>query len=796
MRHPFLYLVIALICHHASMAQTTAIRGQLRDAYSNEAIPFANIIIQNTNTGTTSDENGRFELGNLKAGFVQLQISSLGYKTKVTEQIMVSLYRITSVVVEMEPTAKEITEIQVVGATFRSRPESPLSSKNIGLEQIEKSAGANRDISKVVQSLPGVGGTVAYRNDLIVRGGGPSENRFYLDGIEIPNLNHFSTQGASGGPVGILNVDFIREVDYYSSAFPSSRGNALSSVFDIKQIDGNPDKPLFKATVGASELALSANTPLSEKTTALFSVRRSYLQFLFEALDLPFLPTFNDIQFKTKTRLSKKDEITFIGLGALDQFKFNKNVTPTPENQYILDYLPVNEQWNYTIGASYKHYFTKSFITLVASRNHLNNKAYKYKDNIETVNNLSYDYLSNETENKLRFEYSAHPNEYTIATGAGMEYVSYDNRTFAKSFDTNGAFEKNYQSDLNFYKYYLFGNVSRAVFNDHLTLSAGLRLDANSYSSDMGRLDQQISPRLAASLKVTSKLYFNTNVGRYFQLPAYTTLGFRLPDGELKNKANRIKPIQADHLIAGLEYRPNSYTRITVEGFYKKYKHYPFSVTDSVSLASKGGDYGVFGDEEVTPTSKGKTYGLELYATQRLRGGYNFILSYTFVRSEFTDYKNDYVPSAWDSKHLLTLTASKSLRNNWDIGIRWRFVGGLPFTPYDLERSQIKEAWDARGREYLDYSQFNARRLENYHQLDLRVDKTYSFKKWQLGAYFDIQNAYGKEIANAPRLIRELDGSGLPIVVETPGQPAKYALTELATQSGTVLPTIGLIVTF
>ena len=796
MRNLILFLAMSFAWHHFSTGQTTAINGQLRDAYSNEAIPFANIIIYNTNTGTTSDENGQFELTNLTPGFVQLQISSLGYKTKITEQIMVTKNRTIPVSVELEPTTKEISEIKVTGATFRSRPESPLSSKSIGIEQIEKSAGANRDISKVVQSLPGVGGTVAYRNDLIVRGGGPSENRFFLDGIEIPNLNHFSTQGASGGPVGILNVDFIREVDYYSSAFPSSRGNALSSVFEIKQIDGNTDKPLFKATVGASELALSANTPLGEKTTALFSVRRSYLQFLFDALDLPFLPTFNDIQFKTKTRLSKKDEITFIGLGALDQFKFNKNVTPTPENQYILDYLPVNEQWNYTVGASYKHFFAKSFITLVASRNHLNNKAYKYKDNIETANNLTYDYLSNETENKLRFEFSAHPNEYTINTGAGMEYVSYDNSTYAKSFGTNGAFEKNYQSDLNFYKYYLFGNVSKTLFNDQLTLSAGLRLDANTYSSEMGRLDQQVSPRLAASLKVTPKLYFNTNVGRYFQLPSYTTLGFRLPDGELKNKTNHIKPIQADHFIAGLEYRPNSYTRITFEGFYKKYNRYPFSVTDSVSLASKGGDYGVFGDEEVTSTSKGKTYGLELYATQRLQKGYNFILSYTFVRSEFTDYKNDYVPSAWDSKHLLTLTASKSLRNNWDVGIKWRFIGGLPYTPYDLGRSEIKDAWDARGREYLDYGRFNAERLENYHQMDIRVDKTYTFKKWQLGAYLDIQNLYGKTIADAPKLIRQLDGAGNPIIIETPGQPTKYALEELASESGTLLPTIGLIVTF
>ena len=251
----------------------------------------------------------------------------------------------------------------------------------------------------------GVGSASTFRNDIFVRGGGPSENRFYLDGIEIPTINHFTTQGASGGPTGILNTDFIREVDFYSSAFPASKGNALSSVFEFKQIDVKDDKPSYKASLGASEMSFTTLAPIGEKTGLIASVRHSYLQFLFDALGLPFLPTFTDFQFKTKTRLNTKNEVSFLGVGALDRFKLNPEPDPSEENAFILGYLPVNNQWNYTLGSSWKHFFGNSYMTFVLSRNHLKNTAYKYQDNIEIPENLLSDYSSDEIENKFSYNF-------------------------------------------------------------------------------------------------------------------------------------------------------------------------------------------------------------------------------------------------------------------------------------------------------------------------------------------------------------------------------------------------------
>ncbi|MBS2211161.1 TonB-dependent receptor [Carboxylicivirga mesophila] len=797
-RFRLLIIFVSLLISHTLTAQTGTIKGLVKDKYNNQPIPFVNIVVYGTTTGTMTDSIGRFELQNVPAGFVQLQLSSIGYKPFVTEEFNISQVRNNYFEIALETTAEALDEVQVTASPYAVKPEAPVSLRRIGIDQIEKSAGANRDISKVLQSFPGVGSASTFRNDLFVRGGGPSENRFFIDGIEIPTLNHFTTQGASGGPVGILNVDFIREVDFYSSAFPVSKGNALSSVFEFKQIDVQDDKPHFKGTVGASELSLTTTAPISEKTGLIASVRRSYLQFLFDALELPFLPTFTDFQFKTQTRIDAKNEITFLGVGAIDRFKLNLDAEPTEENNYILDYLPVNNQWSYTVGAAYKHFFERSYLSVFMSRNHLNNVAYKYKDNIETPENLLTDYSSDEIENKLRVEYTARPNDFTINIGAGTEYVQYQNETYNKVFEDGVPKEINYSSELDFIKWSVFGSVSHPFFNDRLTLSAGLRMDANSYSSQMNNLFSQISPRVTASYMLLPDIYLNMNVGRYYQNPAYTTLGYRNNAGELVNKSNGIKYLQADHVVGGLEYRPNKRTRITLEGFFKQYDDYPFSVKDSISMASKGGDFGIFGDEEVTSTSKGKSYGAELLFRTRTDKGFSMIGAYTFVRSEFTDWKNDYVPSSWDSRHILTFTGNKDVGKNWNIGVKWRFVGGLPYTPYDYDKSSLVLAWDAQNRQYLDYSQFNTQRLDNFHQLDLRIDKTWYLKNMTLGFYIDIQNLYNQKANQPPELIQELDDSGMPII-ENPGVPIeeqRYRLKEIITTSGTVLPTIGLMIEF
>jgi hypothetical protein len=788
-------LILSIVISVGLYAQTGSIKGRVFNIKNNEPLPFTNIIINGTTIGAVSDFDGNFLFKGLNPGYVKLEATSVGFERIMTEEILVTNAKTASIDIAMKEVAVQISGVEVTASVFKRVEESPVSLKSLGISQIEKSPGSNRDISKVIQSLPGVASSVSFRNDIIVRGGGPSENRFLLDGIEIPNLNHFATQGASGGPVGIINTDFLREVDFYSGAFPASRGNSLSSVIDMKLIDGNPDRMVYRATLGASEMALSANGPVSEKTNVLVSVRQSYLQFLFSAIGLPFLPTFTDYTVKVKTKFNVKNELTIISIGALDNFKLNTGLkNPTEEQQYILDYLPVNNQWNYAIGANYRHYRDNSYGTWVISRNMLYNEAYKYLNNDENIpENKTLDYSSYEIENKIRYEEVLRTGGYKISYGAGAEYAKYQNSTLQQVFIPAGEdtiTEINYSSDLNLFKWNIFGQVSKSIFDERLLLSLGVRSDANNYSSDMSNLLKQISPRFSASYSLTPKLALNFNTGRYFQLPAYTTMGYRLPDGELLNKTNGLRYIQADHIVAGIDYRRNDQSKITLEGFYKFYNYYPFSLRDSISLASKGADFGVAGDEGVIPISKGKAWGAELYFREKLTRNIDATVSYTWVRSSFEDKVGEFIPSAWDNRNILNVSALASLKRNWEIGVKWRFVGGAPYTPYDFERSSLIEAWDAKGRGYLDYNAFNTQRLGVFHQLDLRVDKEYYFKKWSLNLYLDIQNLYNFKAQQPDELVQVRDENGQPVIKD----PLNYELKYLPSESGTVLPTIGIIV--
>ena len=203
-----------------------SIRGVVIDKTSREPVQFVTVSVWRGSLFAITDQQGQFEIKGVTPGSYRVQADLLGYNQYISEEFMVSaMGNFLRLELEEESVLLNSVTVKPKADPFRRLPESPLSQKSIGVQEIEKNPGANRDISRVVGSLPGVAGVVTggYRNDLLVRGGGPSENRFFYDGIEIPTINHFSTQGASGGPVGIIDADFIREVDFYAGNFPVSR---------------------------------------------------------------------------------------------------------------------------------------------------------------------------------------------------------------------------------------------------------------------------------------------------------------------------------------------------------------------------------------------------------------------------------------------------------------------------------------------------------------------------------------------------------------------------------------------
>ncbi len=784
----------------AATAQNGVIKGRVTNKINNEPVMFANLQVVGTDKGATTDVEGYYEITGLEPGLYNVQATYVGFNEQTVYEIQVTNNKPAIVDIELEEAAEQLEEVVVKASPFKKTEESPVSLRTIGVAEIQRNPGGNRDISRVVQSLPGVTTSASFRNDLIIRGGAPNENRFFLDEVEVPTINHFATQGSSGGPVGILNVNTIREVDFYSGAFPANRGNALSSVFNFQTRDGRDDRLGGNFMLSATDIGLLLEGPIGDRTTFYLSARRSYLQFLFRVLELPFLPTYNDFQAKVKFKIDEKNELTFIGLGAIDQFALNEEANDTEEQQFLLNQLPVSPQWNYTNGLVYKHYAGSGYWTFVASRSMLNNEATKYLNNDNSdPDNLILDYKSQEIENKLRVEHTLRKGNYKFNYGAGYQFVKYNNRTFNQIFTSAGPQTIDYFSAFNMHKYALFGQVSRKFLDERLILSLGMRLDGNSFSDEMSNPLDQLSPRFSLAYALTDRLSFNFNTGIYYQLPPFTIMGYQ-EDGEFVNRENGIKYIRSDHVVAGLEFNTATSSKITIEGYYKRYHDYPFLLRDSLTLANLGGDFGVIGNEPAIPRSAGRSYGLEFLFQQRLFKGFYGIGSYTLGWSEFEDKNGVYVPSSWDARHIVNLVLGKRFNRNWEVGINWRYQAGLPTTPFS-DDSSLRINWDRNGSGIPDYDRLNTQRASAFSAIDLRVDKKWFFDKWSLNVFLDIENLTGNSVNN-PQLIldRPLDDNGTPIgdgQVVNPGAPypqQRYLLKELDASTGTVIPSIGVMI--
>ena len=786
------YILLALLLNVTSLlAQQGTLKGQVYSTKSNEPLESASVRVQGTSLGTRTDVQGRFVIAGLKPGFVRLIVSMLGYETTTSAEVQVIGNQTSFIDIALDEASTNLTEVVVRPNMRIKRIESPLSLQTLGIKQIEKNAGANRDISKLVQTLPGVGATDPNRNDLIVRGGGPSENVFYLDGIEIPVINHFSTQGASGGVVGMINPDFVREISFYTGAFPASRTNALSSVMEIKQRDGDTDRMHIKASVGASDAALTVEGALSEKSSFIASARQSYLQWLFKAIKLPFLPTYNDFQLKYKHRFNAHNELTILGIGAIDDMSLNTKLQSTGSEvqRYILSYLPRYKQWNYTVGAVYKHYGAEHTDSWVLSRNMLRNSSVKYQSNDPTLPKLS-EYQSDETESKLRYERMYTTLPFRLSFGAGLRYADYRNRAERLAYQSGKVVPLSYDAHIRLLAYSAFAQASDEYLDRRLKIGLGVNLVGNTLNSVMSNPFPQLSPRLSVSFALTDDIDLNANFGRYAMQPSYTSMGYQAPDGTYPNKI-RLRYITSNQAVLGGEYHLGSYLHFSAEGFYKSYSSYPISELEGISLASKGTEYGQVGVEAVLSTGEGRAYGAEVVA--RLMPWYQFsaTATYTLFRSEFTEKAGIYRPSSWDTRQMLNLLLSYHLGKSWYLSASWRYSGGAPYTPIDIELSTNKAAWTVTNRAYPDYARFNTLRLPAKHQLDLRLDKEFYFKRWMLNLYLDVQNAYLSSYVSAP-IYTNRDSSGE--VMDHPSDPERQQLRQLDYYSKLVLPTLGLII--
>ena len=758
------------------------VNGYVYDSKSQLPLLGANVIIDGTEKGAISDENGFFEIKSISPKSYNLSVSYVGYQSKKIFNIIIKSKGNQTLEILMVESSEELEEIILYESPFKKSFETPLSVNTFSRVEIESYPGADNDVTKVVQSMPGLSPSVGgFRNDIIIRGGAPNETVYYLDEIEIPNINHFSTQGSAGGPQGMINISFIDEVTLSTSAFGVEYDNPLSGVLQFNQKNGNPKEISGNFRFGASDSAITIEGPFSKKetnkTTFIFSARKSYLQFLFELIGLPIRPDYWDFQWKVKHKIDDYNSINFIGLGAIDDFSVEAPDDFDFTQQSFLEQVPIIQQNSTTTGISWIRKFKekKGQFILALSSNKLKNIFSRYVDN-ENLNGLYFRNDSHEWETKLRLKTVSYVNDWKISWGGNIQYSDYFNNT------SDLYNQAEYITKFNFYKYGLFGNISKSFFENKLDVSIGIRSDEDTFSSGSD-LTNNLSPRLSTSLSISKdrRLKWNSSLGTYYKIPVYTVLGFKNGLGEFANQD--AKYTKSNHFVTGFDFALGNASKISIEGFLKKYDQFPISVVDGVSLANKGADFEVLGNENIITDGKGKTRGLEFLFQQKLTNNFYGIFSYTFFTSEFTDINGNYLPSVWDSKHLSSFSGGYKLKKNWEISSRWRFSGKTPYVPYDLDASLVNYP-----NMILDYSQLGSVKLGNFSQVDVRFDKKWNKENISINFFIEILNLLAQKIPSPSEYGLERDGGGNII---TP-----FNLIEIDVNRQSIIPSFGFSIDF
>ena len=715
---------ISLLIIFSALPQNKGkIGGKVIDKTTLKPIPDVNIIIIGKPFGAATDTNGVFEISGLENGSYQVRASAVGYKSETITDVEVNYVKTTNLLFQISEQPISLLGVTVNSDYFQKNVDEFNSLTNLNYEEIRRSPGGFEDVVRALSILPGVAQSSAGRNDLVVRGGAPSENLYLVDGFVIPNINHFGTQGATGGPISFINLDFVRETSFSSGGFPVNYGNKLSSVLSIDLRNGRSDRIGGKATISASEFGLDLEGPVTDKSSFIFSLRRSYLDFIFNAAGFNFVPEYYDALSKVTFNMDSKNQISVIFLGALDYINFNNS---TSDNLYQNSKILGSNQHNYFVGVSFQHLFDNGFYNLRLSRNYTNYNSFQNDTLLNPIfiNNSGEGYNELKADAVLKVSKSseidlggtADLNDFSANIKLPYFISSFGDTLLPASINTS----KTYSS---FGLYTEFSSKSL----DRLNLSLGIRGDYYGEINDK----LYVSPRFSAKYNLNDISNVNFSLGMFRQRPSYIWL--------VANPINKnLTAILVDQYILGYQCILREDTRLKIEAFYKNYNYYPASITKTyLVLANTGAGFGgsqdnfaSFGLDPLISKGFGNARGVELSVQKKdSKIPYYGIISLTYSRTVFTPLNGIQSLGSYDQTWILNLSGGYIFNNEWEASFKFRFATGNPYTPYNSSGLQ-------------NAANYNTERLPSLNSLDIRVDKRWNLNNWALITYLDIQNIY------------------------------------------------------
>lgn len=731
-KYSFIIFLLLFFTSNFSFSQNTSeFSGRVIDNSNQQPLTGVTVSLFNENvlvSGSETDENGFFIIKNLNPGFYKAKFSLLGYEEVVLNDVVLRSGIPTDVLIEM----KEFTTEEIVVEDRLKRPSDVSNSfKSLTNEEIRRSPGGFEDIGRVLQTLPGVSFVNDGRNDLLVRGGSPTENLFLMDNSVIPNINHFGSQGATGGPVSIINLDFIREVSFITGGFPAKYGDKLSSVLDIKLREGNRNQFLGDINLSATGFGAVFEGPIGsdKKGSWLVSARRSYLDLVFNAAGFGFIPEYSSIQGKVVYDLSESNTLTVNAIGNLDKVRFNND---DEENRQDNEQILKNNQTGYFNSYQLKTLLSdKSYSVVNVSRNFVRFD-YSARDSLFSER---FKNLSEEGETSLKAEYYYTPaNKTIIETGGAIRLISFKNEIYQREDtllitnpETGEPFilpELNINAENNTFKSYAYAQITQEIFNG-IKINAGLRYD---YFEFLNKKNY-VSPRASILVPITPEFNVGFSYGIFYQSPAYIWL--------ISNEQNRnLDNIRADHFVLGLEYYFDYDFVLSLEGYYKKYAEYPVSeLRPYFILANNGGNFenvDEFGLEPLISLGTGFSRGIEFFLQKSLTKDFYGTVNFSLFEAKYTSLDGIERRSDFDNRFIFIINGGYRL-GDWEFSSKFRLIGGRPYTPIDPSTG------------YVDIENYNSELLPNYSSLDIRIDKRWNFKNWSLITYIDIQNVLNKK---------------------------------------------------
>ncbi|MCX6140293.1 MAG: TonB-dependent receptor [Candidatus Kapabacteria bacterium] len=735
-----LYALQQVLAEADTSAQAMGIvSGQVIDLNTQQPLIGVSVAVVGTKRGALSKKDGRFVITKVPAGVFSIKATLIGYAPDVKSDVVVSSGKPTTIEIRLSSQEVQLGETVVISEAFRTDGQSISSTQLLTSEEVRRAPGVQEDVVRAIALLPGVAVTQAGRNDLAIRGGAPFENLFLIDNIEVPNINHFGSQGSSGGPLSLINIALVRDVSLSTGGFGPRYGDRLSSVTNLTLREGNDQRFAGELNVSATGVGLIAEGPIGERGSYLFSARRSYLDLIFTLAGFGFIPEYWDFSSKVTYELSSTDKLSFLAIGALDKLKFNN----TQDNLYNNSRVTAPSQNQYFAGLTWRHLLGNGYMNVTLGR------TFTYYNTVQqdSLANDIFKTVTTEGENSLRADVVTFPtSSMELNVGAIVKYAStLDYKVvlpgFARLDATGTPAPLNVDTSFSALRGGVYAQADWAA-TDRIKITLGARGD---YYAFLENNKVALSPRATLSYLLSPEMTLRLSAGRYYQSPQYIWLV-----GDASNRAN-LRPIRADQAILGWEWIATPDVKIQVEAYYKSYDAYPTRTFRPQAVLAPAGFDDIytdipFGLEPLTNSGTGTAYGIEFFIQKKLSASVPIygLASISINRTQFVALDGQTRVGSFDTPIISTIAVGWRPDAEWEVSSKLRMSQGLPSTPYITTGSRAQETGFPVGS--LDFDFFNqGARLPFFYALDARLDRRWFFTGWQLIVYVDVQNITGRK---------------------------------------------------